>query len=60
MESLLKAATRWSLYLVLSGGAVDVIRQFRKNGTQNQKLELLSLGALNRHLLGQSPKERER
>lgn len=52
MENLLKAATRWSIYLVLSGGAVDVIRHIRKNGTQNLKLELLSLGAFNRQLVG--------
>ena len=58
MARLIATVIQWALFLGVSGGLVDATIAMRKEAAKAHEIGLVSLGLLNRSLLGQSKRSR--
>jgi len=58
MARLIATVIQWALFLGVSGGLVDATIAMRKEAAKAHQIGLISLGHLNRSLLGQSRNSR--
>ena len=54
MANLITSLIRWALFLGVCGGLVDATIAMRQEAAKAHQVGLISLGSLNRHLLGSS------
>ena len=60
MSNLISSLISWALFLGVCGGLVDVTIALRHDAAHAHQIGLVSLGRLNRSLLGGVPKGRGR
>lgn len=60
MSNLIASLISWALFLGLCGSLVDTALALRREAAQAHRIGLVSLGQLNRSLLGSAPKGRSR
>ncbi|HCM40020.1 MAG TPA: hypothetical protein DIS93_08620 [Bdellovibrionales bacterium] len=58
MARLIATVIQWALFLGVSGGLVDATIAMRKEAAKVHQIGMISLGHLNRSLLGQSHNSR--